>query len=385
MNPTRSVGLPVTRRATSLMLGIVFGGLVLGSSVACKPGAGKGGLEAALIRPVEKGDLLEEVVESGRIAPAYEVDIKPRVSGEVIEVLVEEGGQVTKGQLLLRLDPVDYKRQLRNAEVDVEEARLNLDNASTELARSQQALDARGISQSEYDLAVRQVELTKVRLKRAEVGLETARDQLGYTSVYAPMDGTVIYRNVDPGELITAGLSATVNGEPVLTIARIDRLLMELDLNQVDVAKVQVGQKARILLDAYPGTEVEGTVTGIAAASHVDTAKGIDVFEVRVELDPSGAGVQIKPGMTAEVRILIGSWTGVLKVPSETVFTEENTSYVYRVVDDPEKPGEKKKEKTEVQVGQRGSREIEIKSGVEEGQQIYAQAEVKDLSIKPRD
>lgn len=361
--------------------GLTSLGLAL-ALVACQlPGKKDGDLEEALIRKVDQGNLVEEVVESGRIAPAYEVDIKSRVSGEVADVLVEEGDRVKKDQPLLHLDPTDYRRQVRLSEIDVEEATLNLRSAETELERSKQALDARGISQSEYDLASRQVELAKVRLKRGEAALESARDQLRYTTINSPMNGTVIYRNVDPGELITAGLSATVNGTAQLTIARIDRLLMELDLNQVDVAKVKVGQKARVLLDAYPGTEVVGEVTNIAAAGHLDSSKGIDVFQVRVELDPSQTEAEIKPGMTAEVRILVGEWPDVLKVPVEAVFQEEGKSYIYVIKDDPEKPGKRIKEKVEITVGNRGSREVEVLSGVAADQDIYAKADVKDMSM----
>lgn len=345
-------------------------------------GEGKDSLEESLIREVNRGDLVEEVVESGRIAPVYEVDIKSKVSGEVLEVVVDEGDVVEEGAKLLKLEDTDYRRQVRLAEVDVEEARLNLRNAELELERNRQALEARGISQLEYDVAERNVALAKVRLSRTQVNLISAKDQLGYTQIYAPMAGTVIYRNVDPGELITAGLSATVNGEAQLTIARIDKLVMELDLNQVDVAKVALKQKARVLLDAYPGKEVEGHVTRIAAAGHTDASKGIDVFEVRVELDPSTTDVEIKPGMTAEVRILVGEFPDVVKVPTETVFEEEGVHYIYVVKDDPEKPGKKMKEKVAVEIGHRGSREVELSSGVAAGDEIYARADVKDMSAR---
>ena len=173
--------------------------------------------------------------------------------------------------------------------------------------------------------------------------------------------------------------TATVNGAAQLTIAQMDRLLMEIDLNQVDVAKVKLHQQARILLDAYPGVEVPGEVSQIAAAGHTDTSRGIDVFTVKVEVDPSKATVDIKPGMTAEVRIQIGNYPGVIKLPAETVFEEEGKSYVYKVV---EKEGKKAKEKTEIQIGHRSDREVEVTSGVAEGDSYYAAAEVKDMSAK---
>jgi multidrug resistance efflux pump len=97
-----------------------------------------------------------------------------------------------------------------------------------------------------------------------------------------------------------------------MTIAQMDRLLLVIHLNQVDVAKVALAQKADILLDAYPGVEVPGLVTQIAASGHTDPTRNIDVFKVKVEVDPSKSPVQIKPGMTAEVHIRIGTYADVI-------------------------------------------------------------------------
>jgi multidrug resistance efflux pump len=135
----------------------------------------------------------------------------------------------------------------------------------------------------------------KVELETARVQRRAAQDRLDYTHITAPIDGVVIVRNVEPGEMVTAGVSSVVDGKPDLTIAQIDKLLLEIDLNQVDVAKVRTGQKCRIDLDAYPGVEVPGTVTQIAASGHTDSARGIDVFTVKVEVDPSQARSRSSP------------------------------------------------------------------------------------------
>lgn len=345
----------------------------------CSMMGGEATLDDALIRTVDRSELVDEVSESGKIAPAYEVDIKPKVSGEVEAVHVAEGQVVRKGDPLLDLVATDYERDVALARVSLREAQLTLENAEVERTRKEQALGSRGISEAEYDLAVRQVELAKVQVERARVQLRASQDRLDYCKIMSPMDGVVIRRNVEPGEMVVAGLTATVNGEAQLTIAQLDKLLLELDLNQVDVAKVAIGQRATLLLDAWPGEEVPGLVTAIAAAGHTDTTRQIDVFTVKVEVDPSQAKVEIKPGMTAEVRIRTGEWADVVKVPSETVFEEDGASYVYVVA---EHDGVKTKEKTKVEVGHRTDREVEITSGIDAGDQIYAQADVKDLSAQ---
>ncbi len=349
--------------------------MLLLTALGCSLGGAAEPLDPALIREVQRGELVDDVSESGKIAPAFEVDIKAKVSGEVAEVHVVEGQAVKKGDLLMTVVDTDYARSLALARVSVTEATLQLEAAELDAKRKQAAFASRGISEAEYDYAVRQVELAKVQRERTRVQLRTAQDQLDYTRITSPIDGVVIVRNVEPGELVTAGVSATVNGEPALTIAQIDRLLLELDLNQVDVARVQLGQTARVLLDAYPGVEVPGTVTSLAAAGHLDTTRNVDVFTVKVELDPSQATVQIKPGMTAEVRIRVGAWADVVKVPAETVFDEDGASYVYKVEGDA-------RTKTAVTVGHRSDREVELTSGLAAGDRIYAQGETKDLSAK---
>lgn len=346
---------------------------------SCSFGGGAEAIDEDLVRVVHRGDLIDEVSESGKIAPAFEVDIKSKVSGEILAVHVEEGQEVHKGDLLYEIVETDYAREVALALVSLERARLQEENAEVERRRKELALASRGVSEAEYDLAARQLELAKVEVRGAQVQLAAARDQLAYTKVHSPIDGVVIRRNVEPGEVVTAGFTATVDGEPQLTIAQMDKLLLELDLNQVDVAKVAVGQDARILLDAYPGEEVPGKVTRIAAAGHLDASRGIDVFTVKVEVDPTESDVLIRPGMTAEVRVTIGDWPDVVKLPAETVFEEDGRWYVWRI---DEVDGDKTKEKVEVTIGRRSDREVEVLSGLSEGDAFYAKADVKDMSAK---
>ena len=352
---------------------ILLGGCSLGG------GGGDGDLDPNLIRKVERGVLTDEVSESGKITPRFDVDIKSKVSGEVVAVMVDEGQLVHKDDLLYTIDETEYERDVALARIALQQAKLQRENAEVDRVRKEQALASRGISEAEYDIARRDVELQRINESSAGVQLQAARDRLAWCRIVAPMEGVVIARNVEPGEVVTAGMTATVNGTAQLTIAQIDLLLLEIDLNQVDVAKVAVGQSARILLDAFPGQEVPGTVTRIAAAGHTDSARGIDVFTVKVEIDPAMAAVAIKPGMTAEVRIRIGELPDVLKLPSETVFEEDGKSYVYVVN---EVDGKKAKEKVEVGVGQRTDAAVEITTGLTEGQEYYAAADVKDLSVK---
>jgi len=361
-----------------LFRGLFAAGLLI-NALACSMGMNQGKEELLpdLIRTAEKGDLLEEVSESGKITASFEVPIKSKVSGEVLEVLVEEGQAVKAGDLLLTLVDRDYRRDLEMAKVGVDRAKLEMEAAELERKRREQALASRGISENEYDASVRQAELAKVGLRQARVEYDGAQDRVAYTKIYSPIDGTVIHRNVEKGELITAGVTATVNGVSQLTIAQTEVLRLEIELNQVDVGRVKVGQEAKILLDAFPGESVNGKVTQVAAAGHRSEQRNVDVFTVKVEVSAAETKLAIKPGMTAEVRIQIGKYPGVLKVPVESVFNEEGKDYIYAVVD---KDGVQTKDKREIKIGNRGGREVEIVSGLQPGEKFYAAGEVKDLA-----
>lgn len=372
---------PAASQARAMRRSRFLPALLLGLLMGCSGGPKDEKLEESLIQEVKKGDLLEQIVESGKIAPWYEVKIKSRVSGEVRAVHVEEGQAVKQGDPLMELDDVDYKRQVSLAQADQAEARLRLKNAEIELERSKSAFEARGISKYELDKASQSLELARVTVERAEVNLVRAKDQLGYTRIVAPISGMITRRNVEPGEVITAGVTATVNGEPLLTIAQLDKMLLELSMNQVDVARVQLGQTASVVLDAFKDTPIQGEVSSIAAAAHSDASRGIDVFKVKVSIDPSKTPLAIKPGMTAEVKIKVGMYPQVVKVPLETVFEDQGKSYLYLIKEDPTVPGGKKKEKIEVTVGHRGSEELEITKGLEAGQKIYLKAESKDVAM----
>jgi RND family efflux transporter MFP subunit len=328
---------------------------------------------------VERGDLLEEVTESGRIAAEVEVDLKSKVSGEVVEVAVDEGEPVHKGQVLLRIDRMQYERDLDLTRVDLRRAELQLETADAERRRKEAALAAGGISSLEYDLAVRERDQAAIAVERGRIEVAIAADRLAWTEVRSPIDGTVIRRNIDPGEIVTAGVSALMDGEPQLTVAQLERLEMELNLNQVDVAKVTSDMEAVIELDAFPGVEVPGRVAMIAASGHRDDERGVDVFTVRVEVDATKTEVAIKPGMTADVRIRVASTPDVLKVPVETVFEDDGRMYLHVVRGE---GSDRHKEKVEVTTGRRSQTEIEISSGLSDGDHIYAQAEVKDLRLE---
>lgn len=354
------------RRRKWPWLVLVLAAMGLALLVARKGGAGTPPVDPALIVKVKRGPLAIEIVETGKIAPRERVEVKSKVAGQASQVLVDEGQKVHKGQLLLVLDPTDYQRDVARAEADVAQARSALDYARLVLERKKAGVAQSVMPQSELDLAAAEAASKSVALRSAQVALTTAQDRVSYTRIVAPIDGTVIQRGVQPGEVVVPGVQSTFDGKSLLIVADLSVLVAKIELNQIDVAKVKLGQSAELVLDALPGQKYQAKITKIAPASVRPTGKDVDVFPVEAQL--AEADGKILPGMTADVRVHLDEKPDVLTLPIEAVVKDSGKSYVTRLVADA--AGKERPEKTEVTLGARSDRDVEIVSGVEEGARV---------------
>lgn len=352
---------------------VIVAGIAVG--VAKRSGAGPKEIDPSLITVVKRGDLPIEVMETGKVEPREKVEIKSKVAGQVSKVYVDAGDKVKKGQVLLQLDPIDYERQVAKSEADVAAAKNALEFSELSLERRQKGLESRGVAQIDVDTAVADVKAKKVALQQAEVAYNAASDQLRYTRITSPMDGTITERGIQPGEVVTPGVQATFEGRSLLTVSDLSTLIVKADLNQIDVAKVKMGQKVTVTFDALPDHTYEATITKIAPASVApksssgstsSATSAVEVFPVEATL--TKADTLIKPGMTADVRIHIEKKEHVLALPIEAVVKENGKHFVTKVV--PADNGKQKTEKVEVKVGARNDRQIEIASGIAEGDKV---------------
>jgi membrane fusion protein, macrolide-specific efflux system len=320
----------------------------------------------ALIVSPRKGTLAIDIFETGVIEPNERVEIKSKVAGQVIEVRIQPGDTVRRGDLLLRLDPMDYEREVARNEAAIEQARAGVDFARQQLERVRGSVREQVSPRFELESAEHQVRLNQAALRSAEVMLSAARDSVRYTSILAPIDGTVIQRAADVGEVVTPGVVATFEGRSLLTIADLSKLLVEVELNQIDIARVKVGGRATAQLDALPGQHFAAEVTRVAVASTKVPGRDVELFPIELTLlarDPA-----IRPGMTADITLHISELAGVLSLPIEAVSKDGARSMVTRVVSLPN--GETLKEKVEVQVGARNDRELEVVSGLGEADRV---------------
>jgi HlyD family secretion protein len=277
------------------------------------------------------------VREVGIVDPEIKVDVKSPVSGRVLDLDVREGDVVTRGQVLASVEPdVNQAQSLSDVSAAVSQADLKLRDADRILA-NQKALFAAGLladnqmrdAQTTRDLAADA--LTNARARYAIVEQHGIPISSGGRSqkanVSAPMSGVVINKGVELGESVTSGVSSFNEGTVLFTVADLKSLLIKVNLNEVDIAKVRVGQPVRVTLDAYPQKVFNGRVRFVAPAAKV--VDKIKVFEVEVALDQLDDA--FRTGMSANVEILGEARAKTLSIPLEALQRRDGKTVVYRL------------------------------------------------------
>jgi RND family efflux transporter MFP subunit len=280
------------------------------------------------------------VREVGVVDPEVKVDVKSTVSGRVLGLEVKEGDVVRKGQVLATVEPdVNQAQTLSDVKTAVSTAELRLRDAERTLA-AQTRLYQSGLIGSEAlrdhqmarDLAADTLAGAQTRYQIVEArGIPISGDATTQIArVTSPMAGVIIAKNAELGETVTSGVSSFNAGTVIYTIADLDSLLIKVNLNEVDIAKVHVGQPVRVTLDAYPQKIFDGKVRFVAPAAKI--ADKIKVFEVEVALDDLDAA--FRTGMSANVEILGEKRVKAISVPLEALQRKDGATVVYRLKKD---------------------------------------------------
>jgi HlyD family secretion protein len=282
-------------------------------------------------------DLQVSVREVGVVDPEIKVDVKSPVSGRVLELDVREGDIVARGQVLAEVEPdVNQAQSLSDVHAAVSQADLRLRDADRILT-NQKALFAAGLiandklrdAQMVRDLAADALTNARARYNIVEQhGIPISRG--GHSqkaNVSTPMAGIVIAKGVELGESVTSGVSSFNEGTVLFTVADLKSLLIKVNLNEVDIAKVRVGQPVRVTLDAYPQKVFNGKVRFVAPAAKI--VDKIKVFQVEIALDQLDDA--FRTGMSANVEILGESRPKTLSIPLEALQRRDGKTVVYRL------------------------------------------------------
>jgi membrane fusion protein, macrolide-specific efflux system len=363
----RSNAPPRARRRRRRWPWLLAAALLLagGSTAALARRASGEAFDPALVVTAARAPLAIEVIDVGRIEAATRVEIESKLPGRIASVLVQEGDQVAAGAPLILLESRDFQRAAAGDRTAVARGRAQLAFAELDLDRKQRGLSAGLVSRAEQELSLHSRELARLELAAARVALARAQDRLQDAKITAPIAGTVIRRAIEPGEMVAPAIESQFQKRSLLTIADLSRLIAKLELNQIDVAKLRIGQRVSLAIDALPGERFSGTISEIAPASVRPPGKEHDVFPVEASLEK--ADPRIKPGMTADVRIQISERPRALALPIESVRREGDKSFVTRL-----RPAERgdTRERVEVVLGVKTDRMVEVLSGIGEGDRV---------------
>jgi HlyD family secretion protein len=268
----------------------------------------------------ELRDISFSVNAAGEIDPAEQVSVRPEINGKVDQLPVDLGDHIKKGALLFKLDDKELQQQRASSVTDIEKAKLNLDKAERDYKRAQQMLAEKLISQETYDDTKTAYDLAKNALESAQRALAILDEHLAYTQVRAPFDCTVLTRPVSIGQAVS-GSDGFNGGTEVLTIADLNAMIINAQVNQADVPRLKVGETVQVSVEAVPGLSATGVVERISPQAIIkNNIKGYPARIVLKNVDP-----RVRPGMTANVKIPVASVGNVTAVPLSAVFTEKNS------------------------------------------------------------
>jgi HlyD family secretion protein len=294
---------------------------------------------------VESKTITEMITANGKVQPETEVKISPDVSGEIIEMSIEEGDEVKKGQLLMVIKPDMYIQAYNRAQASLSSSQARLAQADARQIESEMGFkrssalykqDAIPVSdfetaQASYKVAQSEVKAAVFAVKSAEASVAEAQEQLVKTKIYAPMDGTVSRKNVEKGERVVG--TNMYAGTETMVIANLHLMEVKVDVNENDIVRVNLNDTALVEVDAYLGRKFKGIVTEIANSANVvgGSTDQVTNFNVKILLLEAsykdlidtirGKKYPFRPGMSATVDIQTETKLNVISVPIQAVTT----------------------------------------------------------------
>lgn len=318
--------------------------LAAGAAGVAARGRDKADPKAAAPSPFRLGkvqaeDLQVSVREVGVVDPVTKVDVKSAVSGRVLNLRVREGAVVRQGDLLAEIEPdVNQAQTLSDVQGGLTQAELKLKDAEREYVNQKSLYDNGLIGQDAFKAAQNKRDQAEDALKSARMRYQIVEDRgipisgnaaSQKARVTAPMSGVVIKKGVELGETVTSGVSSFNAGTVLFTVADLKSLIIRVNLNEVDIAKVHVGQPVRITLDAYPQKVFTGKVSFVAPSA--DLVEKIKVFKVEVSLDELSD--TFRTGMSANVEILGERRGKAVSIPLEALQKKDGQTVAFRLKD----------------------------------------------------
>jgi HlyD family secretion protein len=258
---------------------------------------------------VTRGDIIQAVTATGQLNPVLNVQVGSQVSGIIQKLHADFNSIVTNGQIIAELDPATFAANVGSAEAELANAKASLALAKANAKRAADLFNIKLIAESEFDQTVATLQQAEAQVKIRNASLERAKVDLGRCIIYSPVDGIVISRSVDVGQTVAASMSA-----PILFQIANDLTKMQINANvaEADVGGVEDGQEVDFTVDAYPYRTFRGKV--IQVRNSPITVQNVVSYDTVIEVN--NADLKLKPGMTANVSIIIAKKENAIKVPN---------------------------------------------------------------------
>lgn len=294
-------------------------------------------------------NIIETVSATGKIQPEIEVKLSSEVSGEIIELPVREGQEIKKGDLLVKINPDIYQSSLnrshatlQNAKAGLAQAQASLKEAKASYERNKTLFDKGIISKADWDKAISAYEVAEAakssayyNVKSASATVNEANDNLNRTTIFSPMSGIISKLDAELGERVVG--TQQMAGTEIMRVANLKNMEVEVDVNENDIVKVNIGDSTIVEVDAYLKKEFKGIVTEIAnSADETLSSDQVTNFKVKVRiLEESYQDLvegkpksfsPFRPGMTATVDIITKRRDGVIGVPISAIVIKNDTT-----------------------------------------------------------
>jgi HlyD family secretion protein len=261
------------------------------------------------VADVDNGNITQTVTATGTINPVALINVGSQVSGTVIELNADFNDRVKKGQVLLKLDPTIFNAQIGQGEASLASAQASLRLAQANFERNERLVAQNYVSGLSLDQSRRELDVAKANIKLAQAQLARFQADLNNSVIRSPIDGVVIKRTIDLGQTVAASFT-TPN---LFQIARdLTKMQIDTSVSEADVGALKPGQRARFVVDAYPDREFDASMRQFRLAANVLQ----NVVTYNVVLDVENKEELLKPGMTAQVRLVVGNRGNVLRIPT---------------------------------------------------------------------
>jgi len=252
------------------------------------------------------------VAANGIVKPIDRIEIKSKASGEIMAIPVEEGMFVKTGELIAMLDQKDESAAVKQAQADLDIAIAELNQAQRVYDRRKKLFDADLISEEELGQIDLSLAVAKGGLVRATTILDRAKERLAESVVRAPVDGVILQKYVEKGQIIASGVSNVSGGSPIVDIASMGSVYIEAGIDEIDIGKIQPGQDAVVIAESSPDLKYHGKIVRIAPESRIE--QNVTLFDIIIEVEKTDG--KLKSGMNTNIEVMIVDKPDVLILPA---------------------------------------------------------------------